>query len=102
MNIVSFLLHQINDVSKWYKPWFFKYVGNILNKTPKGQTVVEYVPLRGYYHRHSRALFWELQVSCMHFVNMKLVKSRSKYSIFPIRTSFRLETILYFDICLVG
>lgn len=54
---------QINDVSKWYKPWFFKYVENILKKTSKGQTVVEYVPLRGYYHRHSRALFWELQVS---------------------------------------
>lgn len=34
-----------------------------MKNTPKGQTAVEYVPLRGYYHRHSRALFWELQVS---------------------------------------
>lgn len=23
---------------------------------------VEYIPLRDYYHRHTRALFWEIQV----------------------------------------
>lgn len=54
---------QINDVGKWYKPWFFKHVEKILKTVPKGETVTEYLPLRDYYHRHSRALFWELQVS---------------------------------------
>ncbi|XP_055312887.1 delta(24)-sterol reductase-like [Sitodiplosis mosellana] len=52
---------KINDVGKWYKPWFFKHVENILKTVPKGQTITEYLPLRDYYHRHSRALFWELQ-----------------------------------------
>lgn len=62
-----FLLHicsitQINDIGKWYKPWFFTHVDAMLKTVPKGQTLVEYLPLRDYYHRHSRALFWELQV----------------------------------------
>ncbi|XP_055295777.1 delta(24)-sterol reductase-like [Sitodiplosis mosellana] len=52
---------KINEIGKWYKPWFFKYAENILRTVPKGQTVFEYMPLRDYYHRHSRALFWELQ-----------------------------------------
>lgn len=47
-----------------------------MKQTPSGQTVVEYVPLRGYYHRHSRALFWELQVSCMKII--KFVKKLPK------------------------
>lgn len=34
----------------------------MLKTVPKGKTVIEYMPLRDYYHRHSRALFWELQV----------------------------------------
>ncbi|XP_055605837.1 delta(24)-sterol reductase-like [Uranotaenia lowii] len=49
---------KVNDIGKWYKPWFFTHVGNILKR---GQITYEYVPLRDYYHRHSRALFWEIQ-----------------------------------------
>lgn len=60
--ILIFLILQMNDIAKWYKPWFFTHVGDMLKTVPKGETVVEYLPLRDYYHRHSRALFWELQV----------------------------------------
>lgn len=53
-------LSKLNDIGKWYKPWFFAHVRNILKKREKTH---EYVPLREYYHRHSRALFWEIQVN---------------------------------------
>lgn len=49
---------QINEIGKWYKPWFFIHVRNILKV---GMKKVEYIPLRDYYHRHSRSIFWELQ-----------------------------------------
>ncbi|XP_055537754.1 delta(24)-sterol reductase-like [Wyeomyia smithii] len=51
-------LTKLNDIGKWYKPWFYAHVQNILKKREK---TYEYVPLREYYHRHSRALFWEIQ-----------------------------------------
>lgn len=63
MLFFEFSFKQINDLGKWYKPWFFKHVEKILKSVPKGEKVTEYLPLRDYYHRHSRALFWELQVS---------------------------------------
>ena len=44
-----------NAIGRWYKPWFFSYVQKIHTAN---QTVVEYIPLRHYYHRHTRALFW--------------------------------------------
>lgn len=48
----------LNKIGLWWKPWFFKHVEKILhNRRPKR----EYIPLRDYYHRHSRSLFWELQ-----------------------------------------
>ncbi|RZB39834.1 delta(24)-sterol reductase-like, partial [Asbolus verrucosus] len=48
-----------NSIGKWYKPWFFEHVKTMLKK--KG-TTVEFIPLRDYYHRHTRSIFWELQV----------------------------------------
>lgn len=44
-----------NAIGRWYKPWFFTHVQKIHEK---GEKVVEYIPLRHYYHRHTRALFW--------------------------------------------
>ncbi|HJK96428.1 MAG TPA: FAD-binding protein [Polyangiaceae bacterium LLY-WYZ-14_1] len=41
-----------NDFSDWRKPWFYKYV----ESAPDGQ--VDYIPLRAYYHRHTRSLYW--------------------------------------------
>lgn len=49
---------RVNDISRWYKPWFFVHVQDILKKNVN---VTEFMPLREYYHRHSRSLFWELQ-----------------------------------------
>lgn len=48
---------KINAIGRWYKPWFFKYVAAFLEK---GEAV-EYIPLRDYYHRHTRSIFWEIQ-----------------------------------------
>uniref|UniRef100_A0A1I8A8N4 Delta(24)-sterol reductase n=1 Tax=Steinernema glaseri TaxID=37863 RepID=A0A1I8A8N4_9BILA len=48
----------INRIGSWHKPWFFTHVEKILKKK---KIVTEYVPLRDYYHRHSRSIFWEIQ-----------------------------------------
>lgn len=48
---------QVNAIGRWYKPWFFEHVRTFLYKG-KG---VDYIPLRDYYHRHTKSLFWELQ-----------------------------------------
>ena len=48
----------VNVISRWYKPWFFKHVQSILKE---GKRVVEYIPLRDYYHRHTKSIFWELE-----------------------------------------
>jgi delta24-sterol reductase len=49
---------KLNAIGRWYKPWFFKHVETILNS---GKEVIEYIPLRDYYHRHSKSIFWEIQ-----------------------------------------
>ncbi|GJQ68037.1 hypothetical protein Trydic_g10670 [Trypoxylus dichotomus] len=49
---------KLNAIGKWYKPWFFKHVESILNAN---RNEIEYIPLRDYYHRHTRSIFWELQ-----------------------------------------
>lgn len=46
-----------NALRRWYKPWFYKHVKAILENK---KVVVEYVPLRHYYHRHTRSLFWAM------------------------------------------
>jgi len=50
---------QVNEIGKWYKPWFFKHVHSFLIT---GKTGSEVIPLRDYFHRHTRSIFWELQV----------------------------------------
>ncbi|KAK2159843.1 hypothetical protein LSH36_145g06026 [Paralvinella palmiformis] len=49
---------KINAIGKYYKPWFFKHVQSHLGRK---QASVEYIPLRQYYHRHTRSIFWQLQ-----------------------------------------
>lgn len=46
-----------NALRRWYKPWYYKHVRKILDNK---KVVVEYVPLRQYYHRHTRSLFWAM------------------------------------------
>ncbi|XP_067893059.1 delta(24)-sterol reductase [Heterodontus francisci] len=49
---------KINRIGYYYKPWFFKHVTKYLRES---HSEVEYIPLRHYYHRHTRSIFWELQ-----------------------------------------
>lgn len=49
---------KLNSIGNYYKPWFFKHVENYLKTNRAG---LEYIPLRHYYHRHTRSIFWELQ-----------------------------------------
>ncbi|XP_061594078.1 delta(24)-sterol reductase [Cololabis saira] len=49
---------KINRIGLHFKPWFFKHVEGHLKRDQGG---VEYIPLRQYYHRHTRSIFWELQ-----------------------------------------
>lgn len=48
----------INRIGRWYKPWFYLHVKEYLSSMKEG---TEYVPLRDYYHRHTKSLFWEMQ-----------------------------------------
>lgn len=48
---------QVNAIGRWHKPWFYKHVETFLRAGPGA----EYVPLRQYYHRHTRSIFWELE-----------------------------------------
>ena len=49
---------KINRIGRFYKPWFYKQVEKFLKNN---STSVEYIPLRDYYHRHTRSLFWEME-----------------------------------------
>jgi len=49
---------KLNKIGRWYKPWFFRHVESFLIKNEKA---VEYLPLRDYYHRHTKSIFWELE-----------------------------------------
>ncbi|PNF18142.1 Delta(24)-sterol reductase [Cryptotermes secundus] len=48
---------KLNEIGKWYKPWFFTHVRKALEEGPGH----EYIPLREYYHRHTKPLFWEVE-----------------------------------------
>ncbi|MDD5322288.1 MAG: FAD-binding protein [Methylococcales bacterium] len=47
-----------NAVGRWYKPWFYKHVQTYLKNRQAG---IEYIPLRHYYHRHTRSYFWTME-----------------------------------------
>ena len=44
---------KLNEIGKWFKPWFFKHAASFLDQ---GVDCTEYIPLRDYHHRHSRYL----------------------------------------------
>lgn len=60
----------VNSISLWFKPWFYKHVESFLSWKSKAAsstaeplpTHVEYIPLRDYYHRHTKSIFWELDL----------------------------------------
>ncbi|KDQ21010.1 hypothetical protein BOTBODRAFT_27023 [Botryobasidium botryosum FD-172 SS1] len=49
---------KLNSIGRWYKPWFYTHAATYLARDCAG---AEYIPLRDYYHRHTRSLFWEMR-----------------------------------------
>jgi len=47
----------INAIGWWWKPWFYVHVRSFL----KRGKATELIPLRDYYHRHTRSIFWEME-----------------------------------------
>jgi delta24-sterol reductase len=43
----------LNEIGIWHKPWFFKHVEE---KLECNGLSTEFIPIRDYYHRHSRYL----------------------------------------------
>ncbi|MGZ5000520.1 MAG: FAD-binding protein [Methylomonas sp.] len=48
----------VNAIGLWYKPWFYKHVQTFLERNKQG---IEYIPLRHYFHRHTRGYFWAME-----------------------------------------
>uniref|UniRef100_A0A1B6C9D4 Delta(24)-sterol reductase n=1 Tax=Clastoptera arizonana TaxID=38151 RepID=A0A1B6C9D4_9HEMI len=48
---------EINRVTKWYKPWFYKHVESFLQKGRHQ----ELIPLKDYLLRHNRSIFWVVE-----------------------------------------
>lgn len=49
---------RVNAIDRFWKPWFYEHARSFMQH---GKEAVEWIPLRQYYHRHTRALFWELK-----------------------------------------
>lgn len=89
-------MFQINPIGYFWKPWFYKHVERFLDyKQPK----VEYIPLRHYYHRHTKSIFWMLQVQKQQYDQQG---KKTILTVFCCRILFHLETTLPFDISLDG
>ena len=48
-----------NSLNFFWKPWFYEHVRSFLNDDNNHE---DWVPLRHYYHRHSRSFFWEMEL----------------------------------------
>ncbi|XP_022165328.1 delta(24)-sterol reductase-like isoform X3 [Myzus persicae] len=51
-------MKNVNEIGRFYKPWFFKHVESFLLSQRNAE---EYIPLKDYYFRHNNSLFWEVQ-----------------------------------------
>ncbi len=47
----------MNQIGLWFKEWFYMYVKRFLKTKKEGR---EIIPIRDYFHRHSKSLFWEV------------------------------------------
>lgn len=72
-----------NSIGYWFKPWFYKHVQSYLGALKPG---VEYIPLREYYHRHTRSIFWELEL-LLPFGNHPVFRALLGWSL-PPKVSF--------------
>ncbi len=76
----------LNAIGRWYKPWFYKHVQTFLNNS---QEMVEYIPLRDYYHRHTRSYFWTME-EIIPFGNHPVFRSLLGWALPP-----RIELLKY-------
>lgn len=76
----------INPIGRWYKPWFYKHVEQIL---AENREVVEYLPLRDYLHRHTRSYFWAME-EIIPFGNHPLFRAALGWALPP-----RIELLKY-------
>lgn len=49
----------INPINYWYKPFYFKHLQSLLEAGH--DTYDEILPLKHYYHRFTRSIFWEIE-----------------------------------------
>lgn len=59
---------KVNPVNYWWKPWYYEWVATAFEKNEnvdkdgnKAPGFYEFIPLRHYYHRYTRSIFWELR-----------------------------------------
>jgi hypothetical protein len=46
---------------RWYKPYFYMHAKENCEKSAGSNPIVEYWPIRDFYYRHSRSVFWEME-----------------------------------------
>jgi delta24-sterol reductase len=56
-----YLLANFNDIGLWFKKWFYIHVQEVTANLKDGECYAEVIPLRAYYHRHTKGIFWEMQ-----------------------------------------
>jgi len=49
----------INGINWWWKPFYFRHLQTLLEQGH--ETYVEIIPLKHYYHRFTRSIFWEIE-----------------------------------------
>lgn len=76
----------VNPIGRWHKPWFYKHVQSFLDKQ---HSAVEYIPLRDYYHRHTRSYFWAME-EIIPFGNHPLFRALLGWALPP-----RIELLKY-------
>ncbi len=47
-----------NNIGRFYKPWFYLHIKAMMGRGQGVAQAVEHVPLRDYYHRYTRSLYW--------------------------------------------
>jgi len=50
---------KMNSIGWWFKPWFYKHCMYMVSTC---KVMEEYIPLRQYYQRYCRGIFWELEL----------------------------------------
>eukprot|EP00095_Tigriopus_kingsejongensis_P006791 maker-scaffold608_size125128-snap-gene-0.16 protein:Tk06791 transcript:maker-scaffold608_size125128-snap-gene-0.16-mRNA-1 annotation:"delta -sterol reductase" len=70
---------KLNQLGKWYSPWFYKHVETYLKDKKEG---VEYIPTIDFYHRQNNAFFW-LMAYIIPFANNPLFRYLFGWSMPP-------------------